>query len=124
MSHKRVLLIEDDSAVIRLLQQILESRGYVVTALEDGRRALDLFRRDPFDLVITDIIMPDVEGMEIIMTVKGESPETPIIAISGGGRIDAENYLVLARDLDVSYTFKKPFKNAELVDAVHSLIGA
>ncbi|MGM0461710.1 MAG: response regulator [Fibrobacterota bacterium] len=119
--EKKILLIEDDPLIIAVIKKILEP-AYAVTAFSQGNKALHRFKEESFDLVITDIIMPEVEGMEIIMTIKDISPDTPIMAISGGGKIEAERYLMLARDMEVSCTIKKPFRNKELYEAVENIL--
>jgi CheY-like chemotaxis protein len=84
--HK-ILVIDDNVVVRNTIIQMLESEGYEVVSAEDGRRGLSVFRSEKPDLVITDIIMPEKEGIETIRDIRGEAPDTKIIAISGGGRM-------------------------------------
>ena len=83
---------------------------------------MELFRKEPVDMVITDIIMPDKEGLEIILEMKKTHPDLKIIAISGGGRISPESYLECARHFGASRVFQKPFKQKELISAVKELM--
>lgn len=76
----------------------------------------------PVDLVITDIVMPDIDGIEIVTELKAMRPNLPIIAMSGGGRIGAVNYLELASTLGVDATFEKPLNLSELADKIQELL--
>lgn len=75
------------------------------------------------DLIITDLIMPEKEGIEMIMELKKEAPEIPVIAISGGGRGDPGNYLEIAKAVGASYTFEKPLDWEPFIEAVNELVG-
>ena len=101
---------------------MLSDAGYTVTTASGGVEALKLIHNNPFDLVITDLIMPDKEGLEIIMALCRHTPRPKIIAMSGGGRIDAKEYLAPARLLGAQRTLAKPFSNAELLEAVAQVL--
>ncbi len=112
----RIAIIEDDIVIRESLKEILELNGYQVLAVDSG---LDLIKRiNEFhpDVLITDIIMPDKDGIEIIIEAKKLYPDIILIAISGGGRIDSESYLNTAKYLGADATLKKPFTHAQLLD--------
>lgn len=115
---KRILLIDDDLRVTRFLRRVLQYAGHQVLTAVTGRDAMRLLAENQFDLVLTDIIMRDMEGIEIIMRVRREHQSLPIIAISGGGRISAEDHLLIARKLGANVTLAKPFTPAVLLAAV------
>ena len=114
----RILVIDDDSAARDTIVQVLEDGGYEVTSAEDGRVGLASFRRAPPDLVITDIIMPEKEGIQTITEMRGERPDTKIIAISGGGRIGNTDFLRIARHLGAMDVIPKPFDPDDLLSCV------
>ena len=95
----RVLVIEDEPQMRKMLKQMLEEKGCDVVEASDGNEGIKLYRANPFDLIVTDIIMPEKEGIETIMELKKDFPYVKIIAISGGGRIEPESYLNLAKQL-------------------------
>jgi DNA-binding NtrC family response regulator len=119
----RILIIDDDDQFRGMLKKILEKAGYNnIEEANDGRTGMKLFRQRPFDLVITDIIMPDKEGIETIVELKSEYPPVKIIAMSGGGRIGPQNYLEMAKRLGASRTLAKPFKYSDFLDIVQELL--
>jgi DNA-binding NtrC family response regulator len=119
----RILLIDDDDQFRMLLRKMLEKAGYKdIEEANDGRTGMKLFRQRPFDLVVTDIIMPDKEGIETIVELKSEYPLVKIIAMSGGGRIGPKNYLEMAKRLGASRTLAKPFKYSDFLDVVQELL--
>lgn len=119
----RVLVIEDDEEVRELLDSLLSREGYAVTTAANGKQGVDAFLSEPFDLVITDIIMPEKDGIEAIMDLRRGRPELKLIAISGGGRAEPENYLHSAQLLGANRTLRKPFTNQAILAAVRELIG-
>jgi DNA-binding response OmpR family regulator len=119
----RILIIDDDDQIRRMLRQMLDRAGYDVDDAENGLRGIRLFRENPFDLVITDLIMPEKEGIEMIMELKAEFPTVKIIAMSGGARMGPDAYLKLADSLGASRTFTKPIPRQELLDAIRDLVG-
>ena len=119
----RILLIDDDVQVLATLRKMLEREGYEVVEASDGEKGLKLFRQNPTDLIITDLIMPEKEGVETIMEFNREFPGAKIIAISGGGRSNPKAYLEIVKDLGAQYAFSKPVGRKELVNAVRDLLG-
>lgn len=120
----RILIIDDDGQVRKMLRLTLTASGFDVVEAQDGKEALKIFCQDPMDLVITDLIMPAKEGIETVFEFRKNFPKVPIIAISGGGRIDPDDYLVLAQKLGAQITLEKPFSRKDIIDAVNKLIGS
>jgi DNA-binding response OmpR family regulator len=118
----RILIIDDDEQIRLILQQMMEWAGYEVMAAENGRVAMAMQRKNPADLVITDLIMPDQEGLETISLLKKEYTDIKIIAISGGGRIGPEAYLPAALELGADRVFAKPFEIESVLGAVKDLL--
>jgi DNA-binding response OmpR family regulator len=118
----RILVIDDDDQMRTLLRQVMEWAGYEVIVAGDGREGMQKQRKHAADLVITDLIMPEQEGLETITSLKKEYPEIKIIAISGGGRIGPEAYLPAAQELGADRVFSKPFDVRELAEAVKELL--
>ena len=118
-----VLVLDDDQQVTSLVQAILEHEGHTVTATSTAAEALAAIGREPPDLVITDIFMPDRDGLEFIKEVRLKYPEIRILAISGGGeRFTADPYLTLAHHTGAQRTLTKPFEPAALLQAVSDLL--
>jgi DNA-binding NtrC family response regulator len=113
-----ILVIEDDRGVRELLGDILESGGYRVVLAENGERGLPLLRNMRPNLVVTDIIMPEKEGIETIIAIRREYPDLKIVAISGGGQIGAGYVLHLAQRLGASEIIAKPFTADDLLSRV------
>ncbi len=119
----KILIIEDDLAFGKMLSVVLKRAGYEVYSASDGEAGMEQFKKLKCDLVVTDIYMPEKEGIEIIREIKEESPDTKIIAISGGGKSGEFIYLKFAGELGADLTFQKPFDHDEIVQAVKKLIG-
>ena len=113
----RILIIDDDPQILDILGQTLEREGYEVVDAPNGKEGLKLYRENP-----TDLIMPEKEGIETIIELRRDFPDVKIIAISGGGQIDAEQYLSMAQKFGVQKTFAKPIVRAELVKVVRELL--
>ena len=120
---KRILIIDDEEAILQMMDRLLTKAGYSVVTAGNGKEADQVLDKEDFDLVITDIIMPQKEGMEMITMLKRRKPETKVIAMSGGGRFSPEGYLKSAEALGADRTFVKPFFHNEMLDAVKELIG-
>jgi two-component system, chemotaxis family, chemotaxis protein CheY len=114
-----ILIIDDDRQMRRLLTRILNGAGHTVREAEGGRDGIAEFQRQPAALVISDIVMPDVEGIETILTLRREQADIPIIAISGGGD---PIYLHVAGKLGAAATLEKPFTPAQLLALVDGLL--
>lgn len=118
----RILVVDDEPEVLLLLTDILESVGHEVIRATNGEEGLREFQKGNVDLIVTDIIMPDKEGLESIMDYKQLNPEVKIIAISGGARIGPHTYLKMAEKFGAKRVFSKPFRNKELLDAIEELL--
>jgi YesN/AraC family two-component response regulator len=119
---KRILIIDDDFHVGDMLERLLRKAGYDSQLAENGVEAMKMHRENPMDLVITDIIMPEKEGIEIISEFKRDYPTVKLIAISGGGRIGPANYLKMAKLLGAERTFAKPVDTSQLLSAIEELL--
>lgn len=118
-----ILLIDDDDAMRGMVRRALERDGHRVVEAIDGAEGMRQFRREHAELVITDIVMPNQEGIETILTLRQEAPACRIIAMSGGGRgIDKQDVLLSAEMLGVECTLAKPFPLADLRSAVRRLL--
>jgi DNA-binding response OmpR family regulator len=118
-----ILLIDDDAALRGLLAEALRRGGHAVLQAEDGRQGVELFDVAPVDLIVTDLIMPEREGIEIIVQLHRDHPELPIIAISGG-LANSPVYLQLAVKLGARRALAKPFSPSELLRAVDDVLRA
>ncbi len=118
----RILVADDDQQVRMMLKLTLERKGHQVIEAENGNEAVKKYRSENPDLVVTDIVMPEKEGIETIMELRALDPTVRIIAISGGGRINPEDYLSWAEKFGVQNTFTKPVDRDSLLAAVDSLL--
>ena len=118
----KILVVDDDEQVRSATSLILKRAGYEVEEAEDGETGVEAFRDGKPDLVILDIIMPNREGIEIIPDLRQIRPDARILAISGGGRGNAQDYLTLADVIGADATLAKPFERAELLSAVSTLL--
>jgi CheY-like chemotaxis protein len=117
----RILVVDDESQMRELLCQALEKRGHTVDQAADGRQAMQRLTEQQPDLVITDLVMPEMEGIETIQAFRRRCPGLPMIAISGGGRLGPDNYLSMAGQIGANRTFEKPFRMEEILTAVREL---
>jgi CheY-like chemotaxis protein len=118
-SRPSVLLVEDDANMRDLLMRTLEQAGYAVTTAVDGTDALAQFRKHPVDAVVTDILMPELDGFELIRKLKKESPGLAVVAISGINDYRHFRKLALASGANVALT--KPIDRAQLVELLRTL---
>ena len=111
-----ILIIDDDDLIRVLLRSALEEAGYEVTEAANGRQGLELYRYRPTDLVITDIVMPEMNGLDMLLELTREFLHAKVIAISGAG--GERNVLDVAKLLGARQTFQKPFSLPHLLGAV------
>jgi len=119
----KILVIDDDDAIRISLKSAIEDAGHRVEEAANGEEGMTRFRANPADLVVTDIFMPEKEGLETIDEIKRDYPQTKIIAISGGGSIDPEDYLEIAKRVGADRSLFKPFDIELMVAAVDDLLG-
>lgn len=119
----RVLVIDDDDVVRGLIGRVLERAGHTAVLAAHGAEGIRELRRAPFDLIITDLVMPEMEGIETISVIRQTDTTTPIIAISGGILGDAVGPLEDAVLLGANATLAKPFRNEQLIELVDDVIG-
>jgi DNA-binding NtrC family response regulator len=117
-----ILIIDDDAEMLQTLTEILSQIGHSVLSAANGKLGSQLLDRGGFDLVITDIYMPEGEGLELIVAVRKTHPDMKIIAISG--RHGTMNMLPVAQKLGVSHTLAKPFTPRELLKMVEQVLKA
>jgi DNA-binding response OmpR family regulator len=118
-----ILLLDDDEGVLDVLGKGLRKAGHDVFMATDGSAGLRIASDNSVDVLVTDIIMPGMEGLETIGAIRGLHPAIRVIAMSGGGAIGPRNYLDLARALGADTTLQKPFTLGDLVSAVGELTG-
>jgi CheY-like chemotaxis protein len=118
---KKVLVVDDEPFLRDLMIMVLSEKGYMVFSAENGVQGLVQFERERPDLVIADIVMPDMEGIELIRTLHKQNQELPIIVVSGN--VLGSKFLDSARLFGARTTLKKPFSPEQLCDAVSGLIG-
>jgi YesN/AraC family two-component response regulator len=121
MEKKRILIIDDEGAILRMVRLALEKAGYEVLDASNGIEGLDIYHEALPDLVITDIFMPEMEGLEMIMALRRENKNIKIIAISGGGT-NGFDHLPTAIKLGALRAVAKPFTQKELLGAVCDLL--
>ena len=119
----RVLIIEDDAQTRKTLRNILERAQHEVVEAHNGKVGISLYREEPADLVIADMIMPEVDGVETITKLRQDYPDVKIIAIFGGGRIGPDAYLRAAENLGALQSLTKPFGKSDLLKVVQEVLG-
>lgn len=120
----RVLVADDEDDIRSTLGQFLEEAGYEVALARDGNEAIKIHRQRAADVLVTDIMMPDCDGIELIRFMRGKSPEVRIIAISGGGKIDADRLLNIATMLGAERILQKPIDRNRFLETVEELLSS
>jgi CheY-like chemotaxis protein len=118
----RVLLVDDDDALRAMLSRTLSHAGFEVVEAENGLMALERMSEQAADVLVTDIIMPVMEGVETIQALRTRHPALQVIAISGGGHNPADWYLRIARSFGAKKLLFKPFGPEELLQAIRELL--
>lgn len=114
-----VLVVDDDNQIRRLIREVLEQAGYVVDEASGGKEGLERYRASPTDVVMMDILMPDQDGLESLLTLRREFPAARVIAMTGGSdMIGILNFLDVAKMLGAWRTLQKPFNVKALLDTV------
>ena len=120
MAH--VLVIDDNPEICSILQEALEDAGYDVIVAGNGRAGVERYLEGGVDLVITDIFMPEQDGIETILELRRANPDVKIIAMSGGGSVRDFTYLPAARQLGAVHSMAKPFDVHEVLATVRQLL--
>jgi CheY-like chemotaxis protein len=117
-----ILIVEDDRELREMLKLSLTRRKYTVFEAGDGKEAITHFKPSITDLVITDLIMPEEDGLKVIIKLREIKPAIKIIAISGGGKVGPGSYLNLAKALGADAIFSKPFSTRDLIGKIEELV--
>jgi DNA-binding NtrC family response regulator len=117
----KIIVIDDEPGVLRVTCLALEAAGHAVVGYSDGRGGIEHIKREPPDLLVTDLFMPEVEGLETIREARSLHSQMPIIAMSGVNFVDGD-YLEIAEKFGALATLKKPFRPAQLLDLVSRLL--
>jgi DNA-binding response OmpR family regulator len=118
----KILVLDDEPSILLMIKKMLEKAGHEVSVALNGKEGMVLFEKNMPEMLITDIIMPEKEGLETIFELRRRYPKLKIIAISGGGRISPEGYLPGAKLLGADMVFQKPLVQKEFLDAISSLL--
>ncbi|MBS4047814.1 MAG: response regulator [Ferrovibrio sp.] len=122
MAH--LLVIDDNPEFREILRRHLEANGHSVTLATNGEQGLELLGQGNFDIVLTDILMPQRDGVEVLREAKRRWPDLPVIAISGGGWIGANELLGMAERLGADKVLQKPVRREDLIQAVDEALSA
>ena len=117
-----ILIIDDEPQIRSMLKLMLERDGYEVVEAPDGIEGIRVYRQNPADLIITDLIMPNKDGIGMIIDLKKEFPDVKIIAMSGGGLNKPDGYLEGAKKLGAARTLTKPIDREEMLRAVKNTL--
>ena len=120
-SKKRILVVDDNEDLRTTIQALLQADGFEVAVAADGEAALLLHRAHPADVVVTDLFMPDKDGIETIIELKKLYPTVKIVAMSGWTSTQGSDYLQVAREIGAAVTLQKPFDPLELSRVVRQL---
>jgi DNA-binding NtrC family response regulator len=119
----RVILVVDDEEQMRdIVQQVLTSAGHRVVTAVDGKQAGLLLAKEKVDLVLTDLLMPDRDGTELITELRKKHPAMPVVAMSGGGRMPRGEYLKIAKLFGAHAVLEKPFTAEQLLSTIDLLL--
>jgi DNA-binding NtrC family response regulator len=114
----KILLIEDQSFTATIMETVLKNAGHIVSVAKDGEAGLAAFAVARPDVVITDIVLPKVDGLEVIRNIQAQAPGFPVIALTGGGNTGMYSYLDKARELGALEVFRKPVTAEQLLDGI------
>lgn len=117
-----IIILDDDPLMLKMIEASLLNEGYEVISLSRSNELTHYLRGVDISLIITDILMPDRDGLEVIRTVKATNPGCKILAISGGGGMAAKDLLAIASCMGVEDTLSKPFSIEVLLEKVKALV--
>jgi CheY-like chemotaxis protein len=119
----RILIIDDDEAFLSAVEQLLTAAGHAVVTASDGLKAEKLFTAEPYEVILTDIVMPNREGLETVIRLRRDFPDVGVIAMSGGVA-NSRTYLELAGRLGAHRILSKPFSSAALLSTIAEVMRA
>ena len=120
----KILVIDDNDQFLEIMREYLENEGYEVLVASDGKIGVELYREKKPDLVITDVIMPEKDGAQVIFDLQKEFPGIKMIVMTGGGQCNAQAYLKsITAFSNVKYAFEKPFAMDKLLQSVKEVVG-
>jgi len=117
-----LIVIDDEDSICNVLRCYLEDQGFNISVAHDGKQGLDLVEHDPPDLLITDVFMPEKDGVEVILAMRRKWPAVPIVVISGGSLLGIRDMLYTAKIIGAAHVLRKPFALEELLAAIHDLL--
>jgi CheY-like chemotaxis protein len=120
-NNKRILVVDDDKAIRDIISDVLSFMGFTVAVARSGNEGLDLFLKEPFDLVFTDLRMPGMDGWDLAFHVKHRAPDTPVVLITGQQK---EEVMEIDKRDRVDFVMFKPFKLKEMQKTVYRMLGA
>jgi DNA-binding NtrC family response regulator len=118
-----VIVVDDEEAMCRVVTATLEMDGLTAVAVSDARAALALLRESPPRLVLTDVFLPEMDGIELLAAIRREAPYMPVVLMSGGGQYRNAAPLVAAGHLGATATLAKPFTPKQLLEVVRKALG-
>ncbi|MBI2403181.1 MAG: response regulator [Gemmatimonadetes bacterium] len=119
----RILVVDDEPDFRRIVSRMLTGAGYDVEEAADGRQAIEAYRARRSDVVLADLYMPDIDGVEAIIRLRHEFPDVRIIAVSGGGHLGKEDVLKIAAGVGAQATLAKPLEKKTLLATVEQVLG-
>jgi len=122
MKSCSILVIDDEPALREILSHVLSDAGHRVVGAANGKEASKVLSSAAFDVVLTDVIMPEKDGMQVISELRKKFPEVRIVAMSGGGHVSRDQYLKIAKGLGAHAVLEKPFPNQQLLATIESLM--
>ena len=117
-----IMLVDDEPSMLSILKDLVSKDGHQILLAQDGLEASQLFKQKVPDLVITDILMPNKEGLEFISEIRAAHPNIKIIAYTGGGSSDPQNFLEFAKGMGADKVFSKPVPLAKLREEITQLL--
>ena len=123
MEPRSILIVDDEASITQLVGRALRKKGYEVPTAGNGHEATRLVGHQRFALVMTDLLMPDMDGIQVITELRKTHPEIRLIAMSGGGHITQDQYLKIAKGLGAHALLEKPFTIEQLYSVVETTLG-
>ena len=122
MTNKRILVIEDDLELQEFVEDFLSENNFEVLLANNGNEGIEILENNDVDLVLTDLLMPEKDGVRVISEIKTQHSHIPVIAMSGGQSVFSPVFLEAAATLGAAKTISKPFRNEELLQSINECI--